>query len=254
MISTLCIDTSSSYCSLALRHGEDEFVTHKHLARKHNLHVLNMLDELFATAACSPQVVDVVGFGCGPGSFTGVRIAAALTQAIAFAADAKVVPVPTAKVFAHSLLAQIKQPLPSQILCCVPSRGDLFYLSQFDVVSHSEQPRQTDVERAPTGANITLTGTGSSGDASGHSVGELTDTAPSWLEQMAEDTLAVGVWPGWLPERLRSQFVESVEPSAQAMLDTVELSFRNGQACAPEQALPIYVQGDSPWVKTADRV
>ncbi len=45
------------------------------------LHATRVLSEVGAGI----RDLDVVAFGCGPGSFTGVRIAAAATQAIAFA-------------------------------------------------------------------------------------------------------------------------------------------------------------------------
>ncbi len=85
MTNTLCIETSTAHCSLALAVGEDIFSQQRKLERSHNEHILPMLSELFASAGLSKQDIQVIGFGAGPGSFTGVRIAASVAQGIAMA-------------------------------------------------------------------------------------------------------------------------------------------------------------------------
>ena len=86
MLTTLCIETSSAHCSLALGVGDEIFVKHELLLRRHNERVLPMLDELLHAAGLCPTHIQLIGFGAGPGSFTGVRIAASIAQGIALAA------------------------------------------------------------------------------------------------------------------------------------------------------------------------
>lgn len=52
-----------------------------------------MIDAVMSEAGRRPRDIDLLAFGCGPGSFTGVRIAAAVAQGIAMAHALPLVPV-----------------------------------------------------------------------------------------------------------------------------------------------------------------
>lgn len=100
MTSILALDTSSDACSVAL--GRDGEVWHRHAveSRAHHRLLLPMVEDVLAEAGCAPADLDAVAFGCGPGSFTGLRIATAVTQAIAWAHDLNVIGVSTLEIMA----------------------------------------------------------------------------------------------------------------------------------------------------------
>ena len=131
MTTALVIETSSAYCSLALHVDGKDFVVHKLLQRQHNQFLLSLLDELFAQAQILPTQVEVIGFGCGPGSFTGVRIAAAATQAIGFTANAQIVRIPSDEFLLYSI-PQPRQAQSQRWICSIRSRGQAYYVSQFE--------------------------------------------------------------------------------------------------------------------------
>ena len=89
----LAINTSDDVLSVALKLN-DEFLSNQLRAqRNHNQSVLIMIDQMFASAGMKSGDIDAVAFGVGPGSFTGLRIAAGVAQGMAFGIDVPVMPV-----------------------------------------------------------------------------------------------------------------------------------------------------------------
>lgn len=100
MTRILAIDTTADVCSLALYSQSELLTFHETLPRQHARQVLPQLDALFVQAGWSRTSLDYVVYGRGPGSFTGIRIAAGVAQGIALGADCGVVPVSTLQTLA----------------------------------------------------------------------------------------------------------------------------------------------------------
>ncbi|MDP2030502.1 MAG: tRNA (adenosine(37)-N6)-threonylcarbamoyltransferase complex dimerization subunit type 1 TsaB [Thiobacillus sp.] len=91
----LVIDTSTEWCSAALW-LDGRILARRVLAeQRHSSLLLPMVDELLRESAISLRQLDGIGYGAGPGSFTGLRIACAVTQGLALGADLPVVGVST---------------------------------------------------------------------------------------------------------------------------------------------------------------
>ena len=91
----LVLDTSTEYCSAALW-LEGRVLAFRVLAeQRHSSLLLPMVDELLRESGLTLRQLDGIGYGAGPGSFTGLRIACAVTQGLAFGADLPVVGVST---------------------------------------------------------------------------------------------------------------------------------------------------------------
>ena len=89
----LAIDTATEACSAALLIDDEIHERYELTANGHSKIILPMIDGLLSDAGLQPSDLDALAFGCGPGSFTGVRIATGVIQGIAFALDLPVVPV-----------------------------------------------------------------------------------------------------------------------------------------------------------------
>ncbi len=93
----LAVETATEACSAAL--SIDGVITERfELAPRHHTKlILPMIDELMREAS----QLDGLAFGCGPGSFTGIRIATGVIQGLAFGLD-----LPVARVSTLAAMAQ----------------------------------------------------------------------------------------------------------------------------------------------------
>lgn len=101
----LAIETSSLRGSVALGRGHDVLGS-RTLApeRKHTTELLPAIGEMLAEVHLRPTNVGVVAFSQGPGSFTGLRVAATLARMWQSAVGSRVVGVPTLEVIARNAL------------------------------------------------------------------------------------------------------------------------------------------------------
>ena len=97
----LVLDTSTEYCSAALWLNGQIHARRVLAEQRHSSLLLPMVDALLRESAISLKQLDGIGYGAGPGSFTGLRIACAVTQGLALGADLPVVGVSTLKSIAE---------------------------------------------------------------------------------------------------------------------------------------------------------
>jgi tRNA threonylcarbamoyladenosine biosynthesis protein TsaB len=91
----LAVETSTEACSAALFIDGEVSERYELAAKEHTRLILPMIDSLMTEAGLTPRQLDALAFSCGPGSFTGVRIATGVIQGIALGADLPVLPVST---------------------------------------------------------------------------------------------------------------------------------------------------------------
>src|SRR5512143_1452918 len=87
----LVLDTSTEWCSAALWLDGPIQARRVLAEQRHSSLLLPMVDELLREAGLTLRQLDGIGYGAGPGSFTGLRIACAVTQGLALGAELPVV-------------------------------------------------------------------------------------------------------------------------------------------------------------------
>jgi len=104
----LFIDSATEACTAGLW-LDGEIISRFELApRAHTRLLLPMVQAVLAEAGVDLSQLDLIAFGRGPGSFTGVRIATACAQGIAMGLDIPVLGVSTLATLAQAQIASLK--------------------------------------------------------------------------------------------------------------------------------------------------
>jgi len=222
MTSVLALETSGTVCSVCLDLDGSRFVDTRHVERRHNEMLLPMIDALLAEAGVSRERLDVLAFGCGPGSFTGVRIAAAALQGIALARELPVVPVASSLALAEAS-RRADASSPATVWTSIRSRADLFYLAAYRL--EGDQLNRVHGDRL-CAAMSDLPFELSEGSGTIRLAGER----PSWWE--APPTLSA---------------FRPLDVTAEDIAALARRALAEGGAVDAALALPLYVSGDTPW-------
>jgi len=121
----LAIDTSGAFCSVAVSRGEALVSRHEPAGQRQAEMILDMVGAVLIDAGLDLARIDGIAFGAGPGSFTGLRIAAGVTQGLALARGVGVVGI-------GSLLALAEvasdNAANAQIISCLDAhRGEVYH-------------------------------------------------------------------------------------------------------------------------------
>ncbi len=100
----LGIDTSTATISVAVLRDGAVIGERTDQVERNRTGLLTVVDSLFAELGLSPQSLDAVAVGAGPGSFTGLRIGMATAKGIAFAIGKPLWAVSSLAALAHAAL------------------------------------------------------------------------------------------------------------------------------------------------------
>ena len=92
-MNVLAIDTSSKACVLGISTEKQDYTDAEILDRTHSKEILPRIVKLLHRAGLESAELDLIVYGQGPGSFTGLRIGIGVVQGLAFGLDVPVVPV-----------------------------------------------------------------------------------------------------------------------------------------------------------------
>jgi tRNA threonylcarbamoyladenosine biosynthesis protein TsaB len=144
----LAISTSTEYCSAALQIDSELLERDLPAERAAGEHILELVDALLAEAAIGFGALDAIAFGRGPGAFTGVRLAASVTQGLAASAGLPVIPVSDLQAVAQRAFGLA--PTPERLLICQDARMHEVYWAWFEFKEAIAQPISQERVSAPT--------------------------------------------------------------------------------------------------------
>jgi len=119
----LAFDTATDICTVALSVNGETLEHNQHKPRQQAALLLPAIDQIMNQAGLSVSQLDGVVFGRGPGSFTGLRIAASCAQGIALGADIGVMGVST--------LACLAQGCARHVLVLLDARLSEVYCARY---------------------------------------------------------------------------------------------------------------------------
>ncbi len=219
----LAIDTATEACSAALLIGDSVSERFEQVGRGHAERILPMVDSLLAEAALTLAQLDAIAVGRGPGSFTGVRLALAVAQGLAFGACRPVLPVSDLRAIAQR--AFDLRPQARTCLVCSDARMSEVYCARF-VRDGAGLAVADGVEVAAAPAAMLP-------QIRGRPAGETVCAGRGFRVQplLAERAAAAGV-----------EALDDLLPSAAAIARLARADLARGLAIAPTALVPVYLR------------
>jgi len=218
-VNILAFDTSTAACSAALYLGTGaSFSAHEICPMQHTSVILPMIQSLLAAGGISLDQLDAIAFGCGPGSFTGIRIAASLAQGLAFARSLPVIPVSS---LAASAQTAYMQQGYQRILVAVDARMDQVYWGAYEVTDGLVTPVIPDELALPQSVTTVP-------------AGDWSAVGDGW--RIYRDKLVTRL--NFTPNPVHDEGL----PSAAAILPIAIERFRRKEWVGAAEALPVYLR------------
>lgn len=157
----LAIDTSTELASVALLHGNELTGEKQDSQRTHAQLLLPMIERLLSDSGLQLNQLDGIIFGCGPGSFTGLRIACSIAKGLAYAHDLQLTPVCSLATIAWSA-RQIQKKPQAPVLAVLDARMNEMYWAYFPNERWEAQAQVTPANRIqlPEDKPVLLAGLG----------------------------------------------------------------------------------------------
>jgi len=232
---TLAIDTATEFCSVALL-GASCSEKIELAGQSHSQRLLPMIDELLREAHLAVRDVDLIAFGAGPGSFTGLRIACGVAQGLAWGAAKRIVGVGNLRALAARALAE--DPGGQIVLAAIDARMNEAYCAVY------QRGRGVECDEEGRGDLVELHAASLVAPAE---LGAL--AARLGADIVAGNALIAfaSAWPDGAdtapPRRMpHLRFMPQLRASAADIARLARIDAQQGRSLAPHEAAPLYVR------------
>ena len=231
----LGIETATDACSVALQIDGHLDQRHECNPRQHSRRLFPMLAELLNQRAPACLGLNAIVYGCGPGSFTGLRIAASAAQGLAFSLDLPVVPVSTLACQAATARRKNAVPRGAAILSLLDANIGQVYWALYRVGVEGLEALMPPAVCVPEALPVAVI------------VEQLAESVP--LYHAGSGTTLVDAVPG-LPAAAR---YAAILPEARDLLPLARVSLADGAAQSATDVSPVYVQDATRWKKLEEQ-
>ncbi|WP_106477503.1 tRNA (adenosine(37)-N6)-threonylcarbamoyltransferase complex dimerization subunit type 1 TsaB [Phytohalomonas tamaricis] len=220
MTTLLALDASSTACSVALWQDGKVTGAFEYAPREHTRRLMPMIDDVLAEADVSLAELDALAYGRGPGSFTGIRIAAGTAQGLAYGLERPLIPVSTLQAMA---LGTHRQHGAQLVIPAFDARMSELYICAYRCENDQVTALMDEQVIAPE-AFI--------------------------LPSACEGERFMGVGSGWMLASSLSQTIRDAvsrslpeqEPDAADIVRLAAAMFAAGGGLAPHEAIPVYLR------------
>lgn len=216
----LALDTATEACSVAVLSGSKISEIFEIAPRRHTEIIFDMIDAVLNHAGVDKTELDAITFGRGPGAFTGVRLATALVQGIAYAADVPVIPVSTLAAMAQGAY---RLHAAEKVLVAIDARMQEVYWGAFQL--DAQQLMQAVIPESVCAPETVASPEGKGWFAVG--------TGWSSYKQALGDVCR---------DQLTGKPIAEFFPSAQDYLVYAKQAYQNKKFVSAEQAQPVYLR------------
>lgn len=219
----LTFDTATEACSVALQCGDAVYYRHEIAPQKHASLLLPLIQSLMTEANIKLSDLNAIGFGCGPGSFMGVRLATGMAQGLGFGLNIPLIPISTLQTLAQTAASETRASasVPTTILAGWDARMNEIYWGFYQLDKNNiMQPTINDQLSAPEAVDTSFV----------HTIGSLAGNA--WKAYQNRLPSAFSTIPSFT----------DIYPEAKAMLTIARSKYLASETVAAVNAHPHYVR------------
>jgi len=231
MTGILALETATDACSLAVSRGGATRVLHRVAPRQHSALLFGLLEELLPGGDLRAQGIQAIAYGSGPGSFTGLRIAASVAQGLAYSSRIPAVAVSTLAVLAQTALRSGAVDDGEPVLCTLDARANEVYGAVF--AFEGGLARQMEGPWASAPADLAL-------------------AYPGSISAVGSGCRYLDHFPAGLAGRIHAT-VPDLLPCASDMIPLALEQFARGEVQSAPAVQPVYVRDEINWKKLAEQ-
>jgi tRNA threonylcarbamoyladenosine biosynthesis protein TsaB len=216
----LGIETATDACSVAILTPTQSYNLFIIEPQSHAKLLLSMVDQVCSQAGVTLKDIDAFAFGSGPGSFTGVRIAASVVQGLAFGISKPVIAVSSLRALAQQAFNAHSY---EQVVALIDARMQEIYYGSYKAnedglaVAHAENTLKNPAEfTVDAAASCVAVGTG------------------------------VAAYAEIIKLHNRNLILDAtiLHPRAQEIVQLALDLYKRGEVLQPSEAIPTYIRND----------